>query len=134
MCMKTRGRATECPSRNHTFSIKLDWFLRSLCPVFEPCWSDHRGRRVSTVPEYWRISEGGKALRAQVANYADDFVILTRRRTGEAPFSGPQGCIDFPPSVSLAMSPVGELDAGQITPPENAQSPDGPMTRRPDDF
>jgi len=34
--------------------------------------------------KYWRITERGKALRAQVVNYADDFVILTRRRAGEA--------------------------------------------------
>ena len=34
--------------------------------------------------KYWRITEQEKALRAHVVNYADDFVILTRRRAGEA--------------------------------------------------
>ena len=34
--------------------------------------------------KYWRITERGKAFRAQVVNYADDFVILTRRHAAEA--------------------------------------------------
>jgi len=34
--------------------------------------------------KYWRITGRGKALRAQVVNYADDFVILTRRHAAEA--------------------------------------------------
>src|SRR5204862_3275606 len=34
--------------------------------------------------KYWRITERGKALGAQVVNYADDFVILTRRQAAEA--------------------------------------------------
>jgi RNA-directed DNA polymerase len=34
--------------------------------------------------KYWRITERGKAFRGQVVNYADDFVILTRRRAAEA--------------------------------------------------
>jgi RNA-directed DNA polymerase len=34
--------------------------------------------------KYWRITERGKAFQAQVVNYADDFVILTRRHAAEA--------------------------------------------------
>jgi RNA-directed DNA polymerase len=34
--------------------------------------------------KYWRITERGKAFRAQVVNYADDFVILTSRHAAEA--------------------------------------------------
>ena len=34
--------------------------------------------------KYWRITERGKAFRAEVVNYADDFVILTHRHAGEA--------------------------------------------------
>jgi len=34
--------------------------------------------------KYWRISERGKAFRAQVVNYADDFVILSRQKAAEA--------------------------------------------------
>jgi RNA-directed DNA polymerase len=34
--------------------------------------------------KYWRITERGKEFRAEVVNYADDFVILTRRRAEEA--------------------------------------------------
>jgi RNA-directed DNA polymerase len=34
--------------------------------------------------KYWRITERGKAFRAQVVNYADDFVILTCRHAAEA--------------------------------------------------
>ena len=34
--------------------------------------------------KYWRITDRGKAFRAQVVNYADDFVILTRRHATEA--------------------------------------------------
>jgi RNA-directed DNA polymerase len=34
--------------------------------------------------KYWRISERGKAFQAQVINYADDFVILTRRHAAPA--------------------------------------------------
>jgi RNA-directed DNA polymerase len=34
--------------------------------------------------KYWGITERGKAFRAEVVNYADDFVILTRRHAGEA--------------------------------------------------
>jgi RNA-directed DNA polymerase len=34
--------------------------------------------------KYWRITERGKAYRAEVVNYADDFVILTRRHAAEA--------------------------------------------------
>jgi len=34
--------------------------------------------------KYWRITERGKAFQAQVVNYADDFVILTRRHAEEA--------------------------------------------------
>ena len=34
--------------------------------------------------KYWRISERGKAFRAQVVNYADDFVILSSRHAAEA--------------------------------------------------
>ena len=34
--------------------------------------------------KYWRITGRGKAFRAQVVNYADDFVILTCRRAAEA--------------------------------------------------
>jgi RNA-directed DNA polymerase len=34
--------------------------------------------------KYWRITERGKAYRAQVVNYADDFVILTSQHAAEA--------------------------------------------------
>src|SRR5215831_10258564 len=34
--------------------------------------------------KYWRITERGKAFQAQVVNYADDFVILTRQHAAEA--------------------------------------------------
>ena len=34
--------------------------------------------------KYWRITERGMALQAQVVNYADDFVILSRRHAAEA--------------------------------------------------
>jgi RNA-directed DNA polymerase len=34
--------------------------------------------------KYWRITGRGKAFRAQVVNYADDFVILTSRHAAEA--------------------------------------------------
>jgi RNA-directed DNA polymerase len=34
--------------------------------------------------KYWRITERGKAFRAHVVNYADDFVILTSRHAAEA--------------------------------------------------
>jgi RNA-directed DNA polymerase len=34
--------------------------------------------------KHWRITERGKAFRAQVVNYADDFVILTSRHAAEA--------------------------------------------------
>jgi RNA-directed DNA polymerase len=34
--------------------------------------------------KYWRITERGRAFRAQVVNYADDFVILTCRHAAEA--------------------------------------------------
>jgi len=34
--------------------------------------------------KYWRITERGKAFRAQVVNYADDFVILSCRHAAEA--------------------------------------------------
>jgi len=34
--------------------------------------------------KYWRITERGKAFQAQVVNYADDFVILTRCHVAEA--------------------------------------------------
>ena len=34
--------------------------------------------------KYWRITERGKAFRAQVVSYADDFVILSRGRAGNA--------------------------------------------------
>src|SRR5437773_1822624 len=34
--------------------------------------------------KYWRITERGRALGAQVVNYADDFVIVTRRQAAEA--------------------------------------------------
>ena len=34
--------------------------------------------------KYWLITERGKAFRAQVVNYADDFVILTSRHAAEA--------------------------------------------------
>jgi RNA-directed DNA polymerase len=34
--------------------------------------------------KYWRITERGKAFRAEVVNYADDFVILTCRHAAEA--------------------------------------------------
>jgi len=34
--------------------------------------------------KYWRITERGKVFKAQVVNYADDFVILTRQHAGEA--------------------------------------------------
>ncbi len=34
--------------------------------------------------KYWQITERGKAFQAQVVNYADDFVILTRRHAAEA--------------------------------------------------
>jgi len=34
--------------------------------------------------KYWRITERGKAFKAQVVNYADDFVILTHRHAAEA--------------------------------------------------
>jgi RNA-directed DNA polymerase len=34
--------------------------------------------------KYWRITERGKAFRAQVISYADDFVILSRGRAGNA--------------------------------------------------
>jgi len=34
--------------------------------------------------KYWRITERGKAYRAQVVNYADDFVILSSRHAAEA--------------------------------------------------
>src|ERR1035441_2715606 len=34
--------------------------------------------------KYWRITERGKVFRAQIVNYADDFVILTRQRAAEA--------------------------------------------------
>jgi len=33
--------------------------------------------------KYWRITERGKAFRAQVVNYADDFVLLTSRHAAE---------------------------------------------------
>jgi RNA-directed DNA polymerase len=34
--------------------------------------------------KYWRITGRGKVFQAQVVNYADDFVILTRRHAAEA--------------------------------------------------
>jgi RNA-directed DNA polymerase len=34
--------------------------------------------------KHWRITERGKAFRAQLINYADDFVILSRRHAAEA--------------------------------------------------
>src|SRR5215469_7524851 len=34
--------------------------------------------------KYWRITGRGEAFQAQVVNYADDFVILTRRHAAEA--------------------------------------------------
>ncbi len=34
--------------------------------------------------KYWRITGRGKAFQAEVVNYADDFVILTRRHATEA--------------------------------------------------
>jgi RNA-directed DNA polymerase len=34
--------------------------------------------------KYWRITQRGKAFQAQVVNYADDFVILSRRQAREA--------------------------------------------------
>ncbi len=34
--------------------------------------------------KYWRITERGKVFQAQVVNYADDFVILTRKHAVEA--------------------------------------------------
>jgi len=34
--------------------------------------------------KYWRITERGKVFRAQIVNYADDFVIMTRQRAAEA--------------------------------------------------
>src|ERR1700688_1288792 len=34
--------------------------------------------------KYWRITGGGEFLQAQVVNYADDFVILSRRKAAEA--------------------------------------------------
>jgi len=34
--------------------------------------------------KYWRITGRGKAFQAEVVNYADDFVILTRRHAAEA--------------------------------------------------
>ncbi len=34
--------------------------------------------------KYWRITERGKVFKAQIVNYADDFVILTRQRAAEA--------------------------------------------------
>jgi RNA-directed DNA polymerase len=34
--------------------------------------------------KFWRITERGKAFQAHVVNYADDFVILTRRHAAEA--------------------------------------------------
>jgi len=34
--------------------------------------------------KYWRITERGKIFKAQVVNYADDFVILTHRHAAEA--------------------------------------------------
>src|ERR1700691_4705536 len=34
--------------------------------------------------KYWRITGRGEFFRAQVVNYADDFVILSRRKAGEA--------------------------------------------------
>src|ERR1700693_3436402 len=34
--------------------------------------------------KYWRITGRGEGFRAQVVNYADDFVILSRRKAGEA--------------------------------------------------
>ncbi len=34
--------------------------------------------------KYWRITEREKVFRAQIVNYADDFVILTRQRAAEA--------------------------------------------------
>jgi RNA-directed DNA polymerase len=34
--------------------------------------------------KYWRITERGKAFRAQVVNYADDFVVLSCRQAAEA--------------------------------------------------
>ena len=34
--------------------------------------------------KYWRITERGKVFRAQVVSYADDFVILSRGRAGNA--------------------------------------------------
>jgi len=34
--------------------------------------------------KYWRITERGKVFRAQVVNYADDFVVLTCRQAAEA--------------------------------------------------
>lgn len=34
--------------------------------------------------KYWRVTERGKVFQAQVVNYADDFVILTRQHAAEA--------------------------------------------------
>ena len=34
--------------------------------------------------KYWRITERGKVFKAQVVNYADDFVVLTHRHAAEA--------------------------------------------------
>jgi len=34
--------------------------------------------------KYWRITGRGEVLQAHVVNYADDFVILSRRHAGEA--------------------------------------------------
>ncbi len=34
--------------------------------------------------KYWRIAGKGEKFRAQVVNYADDFVILSRGRAAEA--------------------------------------------------
>jgi RNA-directed DNA polymerase len=34
--------------------------------------------------KYWRITGRGELFQAQVVNYADDFVILSRRKAGEA--------------------------------------------------
>jgi RNA-directed DNA polymerase len=34
--------------------------------------------------KYWRITGRGEAFQAQVINYADDFVILSRRSAAEA--------------------------------------------------
>ena len=34
--------------------------------------------------KYWQITERGKAFKAQIVNYADDFVILTHQHAAEA--------------------------------------------------